>query len=527
MHWALKHLDLDENADERAVKRAYAGLLRKHRPDEDPAGFQRLNEAYQAALAWVEQRAAWAAAEDAFEDDALEDEGFDDDDALDDALEDDAGEDFHRRDPFDPRRAPLRVQHRQASFDPEPHATADNAPDQGRLTIHDAADRGEREEPDTPAPRPSPPPLPPPEDPLPALLALAAQDDLPGLQARLRGDPAFLSLRDKSRCGRRLLAALGEDAPPMSPPCFDALMAFFGLDDVHTHHDDHRVLWLRQRCVLAWMLSPTPRAPSSSRPHAAAEPGRIDAVRQLRRPFRWRQVLTTALMPGRPTAFAGFVHSLGAWHAFNLPPGVEPRQLEFWTRATAELPAITRERLAIAAARALLLAAVVFLFGLIAPYRTANGRSGLSWDDAALGGLIALGIYATCVLYAAYARWMMRSWPPSWPGWIVPILGTSAIIVKYGFGFGDAAMALGAIAFTLQIWRLLRNGVDLSNYTFQLADLWWIFGIKFLLGVIGLSIAFPEVGITIAMAFWCYEMNVVRKAFRELERELEREREGV
>ncbi|UHQ24949.1 J domain-containing protein [Lysobacter sp. 5GHs7-4] len=43
-------LGLDETADERQIKRAYAAALRTARPDEDPERFQQINEAYQAAL---------------------------------------------------------------------------------------------------------------------------------------------------------------------------------------------------------------------------------------------------------------------------------------------------------------------------------------------------------------------------------------------------------------------------------------------------------------------------------------------
>ncbi|MGN6151067.1 MAG: J domain-containing protein, partial [Lysobacteraceae bacterium] len=52
MPTAFHLLGLAPDADERAIKRAYAARLKTVRPDEDPEGFQRLNEAYQAALAW-------------------------------------------------------------------------------------------------------------------------------------------------------------------------------------------------------------------------------------------------------------------------------------------------------------------------------------------------------------------------------------------------------------------------------------------------------------------------------------------
>ena len=56
-HWQL--LDLTPEADERAVKRAYARLLKIHRPDEDAAAFQQLREAYESALAELRWRAQW------------------------------------------------------------------------------------------------------------------------------------------------------------------------------------------------------------------------------------------------------------------------------------------------------------------------------------------------------------------------------------------------------------------------------------------------------------------------------------
>lgn len=54
-HWQL--LDLTPDADERSIKRAYARLLKNHRPDENPDAFQRLREAYETALAEARWRA--------------------------------------------------------------------------------------------------------------------------------------------------------------------------------------------------------------------------------------------------------------------------------------------------------------------------------------------------------------------------------------------------------------------------------------------------------------------------------------
>jgi PAS domain-containing protein len=53
--WTL--LGLNDDADERAVKRQYAKLLKVTRPDDDPEAFQRLREAYERVLDWARNRA--------------------------------------------------------------------------------------------------------------------------------------------------------------------------------------------------------------------------------------------------------------------------------------------------------------------------------------------------------------------------------------------------------------------------------------------------------------------------------------
>jgi hypothetical protein len=49
-HWPWDLLGIESDADERAVRRAYARLLKQQRPDEDAEAFQRLRYAYESAL---------------------------------------------------------------------------------------------------------------------------------------------------------------------------------------------------------------------------------------------------------------------------------------------------------------------------------------------------------------------------------------------------------------------------------------------------------------------------------------------
>ena len=50
--WDL--FDLESAVDARSIKRRYAELLKQYRPDDDPLAFQRLRDAYEYALEWVD-----------------------------------------------------------------------------------------------------------------------------------------------------------------------------------------------------------------------------------------------------------------------------------------------------------------------------------------------------------------------------------------------------------------------------------------------------------------------------------------
>ncbi len=59
MNYPWDVLGIEPTDDKKTIKRAYATLLRQHRPDEDPEGFERINAAYQAALVGGAQQSDW------------------------------------------------------------------------------------------------------------------------------------------------------------------------------------------------------------------------------------------------------------------------------------------------------------------------------------------------------------------------------------------------------------------------------------------------------------------------------------
>ncbi|WP_105588665.1 J domain-containing protein [Cronobacter sakazakii] len=73
---ALEILGLEPGADERAIKRAYARLLKGCRPDDDPQGFQQLRDAYETALEQARHGVA-DGDDDAFGDDDEHDDDTD------------------------------------------------------------------------------------------------------------------------------------------------------------------------------------------------------------------------------------------------------------------------------------------------------------------------------------------------------------------------------------------------------------------------------------------------------------------
>lgn len=263
-------LGLDGDADERQVKRAYARQLRTTRPDDDPAGFQRLNEAYQTALQWCRMRA---------------DVTPETPDAPDTSDTHDAQSDRVPADIDEPSLPPL-------SPTPTPHALpAPHVDAQAR-----------------------PPALPPiretPEDTLDTILKA-----LPPLQAPtawLRSYEPLYSLTHQKAVSDLLMSRLDdEDMTALPDRCLDALFTFF---------DIQHGLYLRQRIEAR-------RAVRYENTTAFGEHTPL-LIRQLKRRMGPRTWLL-ACVPGIPERASRLgmrlQHSLG-----HLPAGLDAEQLRFF-----------------------------------------------------------------------------------------------------------------------------------------------------------------------------------------------------
>lgn len=178
------------DADATQVKRAYARLLRTHRPDEDPAAFQRLHDAYQACLQEIQWRALEVEADDA---------------------------------PWDDTTAPVPPLH---SADAAADSAIDNAlPERD----DDAFD---------------------PDALLDGLVAAASDPDV-DMQAWLHAHPALYALDNKDAVAERLVWRLLEDPP--HPHRLAPILAFFELDVVNARYQrlDEAIQQLRAASAVA------------------------------------------------------------------------------------------------------------------------------------------------------------------------------------------------------------------------------------------------------------------------------------
>lgn len=465
MSWALHVLELDETADERAIKRAYAKRLRVTRPDEDPVAFQHLHEAYQAALDWVRQEALADAA----------DEGEDED-------EDEPAE-------------------HAADIGPWPHdADVAWAPPETRSYS---------------------PPLPPRGTPV--LLRTAPVVELDGVvdvashaqlilrQAYLlpvddfgpwlEATPVLWSLRYKPLVGDALLDELARSHNGISAANMGLLARCFGWDDVHDGVDPDRLASIQSRGHRRWAAETGNAAELSAllEQEGSLRLGRITVSRCLRylsQPWHPRRSLWQAQLPEHINEVNALLDAIEAGGREQVPEAWDSQQILFW-RSLADISRPNRWRWQVNALRGVLLGVCSLLFFAgIAGVSLVQGKTGEAAIFAQLGVPFGLLLAAIGALWVP-VRWALRQLtldlPPSRWGWLLalpaPLIAITSLVLVHGLGL------------RLEGTLLLFPGLALATARWVRREDGRGFRPRNLIGP-GIGMFIPEVGCALVLLLW-------------------------
>lgn len=352
------------DADEASIKRAYARLLKQHRPDTDPAGFQVLYEAYQQALAWCRRSSG--------------------------AKPRDAGVATHEPAALEqapPPRQPLGDM-------PRPPAIARTQ---------------------EPREMPQPVSLPrrqPPCDPQAVareIVAHAIEGTAPALQHWLEQHPVMWSLQDKMRVGQALFGVLDQESRPIEAARFDILQRFFEWDTLGGDVDPMRLDDARHDANHAWELRPDALEVLADT-LSAQGPADVPAWRlrkdlaQLAPPFAWRSALFNAIPIGEADRMRDLLDSLQRVPDGTLVPPIGERNRVFW-QAAADPTRFSLDRVLVYAARCLLVTAILSLF--VVPIVALRNASTV-WDvlrQAAVAWMSLSAIVVACAVAVEFCHW--------------------------------------------------------------------------------------------------------------------------
>ncbi|HNV78077.1 MAG TPA: J domain-containing protein [Thermomonas sp.] len=311
-------LGLDRKADLAQVKRAYAKLLRTHRPDEDPTGFQRVHEAYQACLEQLRWR------EQGWEDEDEDDDGI--------AVEPDADDGV-----ADPAAGNASVGMLLAPLDVAtiPREPGDPASDGIDLRVSDffdaeafAHDLGTRLRSETPQA---------------VETWLQAHDDLYALDRKRALQASVVDM----------LETLDAQAAARH---FDTVTRFFGMDTVSGTDSwlHHRLDAIQQRFGDAADFERVLRT------HAGPDATWADQgiARELLQPFSWWRRLCLIACPGLPGRTGALLQALQAADPVSASTRLDPPSRRFWERAT-DRRALRWQRLSVMAVRLALWASAI------------------------------------------------------------------------------------------------------------------------------------------------------------------------
>ena len=311
-------LGLDRNADIPQIKRAYAKLLRTHRPDEDAAAFQRLHEAYEACLEqvrWREQ--GW---DDDHEEDA-EDVGIDES-RVSDAVQTDLSGDA----PLLPFDAGVLSDESGAVVGDRIAADATDDFDSG--AFHDE------------------------------LVGRLRSDTRQAVEAWLQAHDDLYSLDRKHALQANVVDALEAVDAGTASRHFDAVTRFFGLDTIAGSD-----AWLQHRLDdIQRRFGDAADFERVLRTHAGPDATWADQgiARELLQPFSWLRRLCLIACPGLPGRVGALARALHVADPESASTRLNDHARRFWERAT-DRSAMRWQRLGFMAVRAALWALVVAL----------------------------------------------------------------------------------------------------------------------------------------------------------------------
>jgi hypothetical protein len=461
MSRALRELGLGPDADERAVKRAYAAKLKTVRPDADPEGFQRLHAAYQEALEWVRERG----------------------DASTNAMSIHPLPVESPSDEFDgqSRTAYTRILSEDALFE---RLNANDGPPDGDQSLGGHADGiNTQVQPDESQSdrRFSL------DDFLEDSVTLAVNGRNGELLEWLNAQPFLWSLEHKTQISHWLLRYLHEHRPPIEAGRFDELADFFGLLDLNSGYDAHFIQHLRHRLQLAWEIR-------TDQVRALAQRTGIDGgsvasnlrqigrmLQQIKRPLNVLQALIAALMPMYPTAVRRFIHRLDFGNLDDLPPQINPEQVAFWD-AAGDRTRISKPRLQVGVIRCVVYALIGMFGTLLVKAMTPDSiieldiawKAGVIMLVALLQGWLMLLFAQTCMQWQCLPepeagtqerfRWLRLA--------LIPLLALLAVALDLGLGLNDTAAFLSVVVFLLAWLRYQRRNGPLFAFLSR-APIWY------------------------------------------------------
>ncbi|HEV8692645.1 MAG TPA: J domain-containing protein [Lysobacter sp.] len=423
-----RFLDLSKDATEAEIKRAYARLLKQHRPDVDPTGFQRLHEAYTRCLEHARYRMEYG------DDDYDEDEDEDETDLT-------APADALAMAEADATEAAIALDTRLRSA----HAGHADSAERIEVTLDDMGSSLEDELWEEVGREP-------------AFDFDGFIDDLiqrvHSTQARdladwLHGQQALYSLQLKQMLSAPVAHALAEAAPLPDEERVQVVMTFFGLDGLGQQHG-----WIERSIQRLWQRLEDRRG--FDRVLAEYQSPRTKPVdrmllRELITPRNWLRFLAILLCPFLPSRTRSLLLMLEDEGRDAAKARLNHDTANFWRRAA------DPERLDWRRALIVLLR-VVLLVLPVAAYVMFLTNNSLSFAPvAAICGTAALAWFAWTSLSLAWRR--LNRWNRETLQWDMPlVLAGLVVAMAVTTGFFASSWSVPLSILTLVFWLAQRNG---------------------------------------------------------------------